>query len=233
MTIDPHDDFSEHLHRRISAIDEGREQGRLCDGLGVVYQQWPDSTTECALGLVISIDDTYQDRCGGVAHFLEHVLSRRIRERMPREVTECEPRWDASTSLDGIQVIISELPENLWRTVATVLAEVARNPTDAVTPTAFSDERAAVLAEFDLIDADPYSELERHLRRAVWHDPPYRVGDPVGEREDVERVSADSLQNYVERVVVPSRCTVLYIGKLAPSPVAGLSVLASHLDRDG
>jgi predicted Zn-dependent peptidase len=233
VTIDPHDDYSEHLDRRIRAIGEGLAQTRLNDGLGVAYQQWPDPTTECTVGLAISIDDTYEDRCSGLAHFAEHVLSRRMREQMPSRVIDSEPRWDAGTSFDSIELVISDLPDDLGRNVAIVLADVARKPCDAVTAAAFAAERAAVLAEFDLIDADWYSEMHRELRRLVWHDSPYRVGDPIGERDEVVQVNAAVLRDYVERVVVPSRCTILYVGKLAPSPEAGLAVLASDLDGGG
>jgi predicted Zn-dependent peptidase len=156
----------------------------------------------------------------GFVHFMEHMVfkgtSRRSAAELSREVDRVGGFLNAFTDRDSI-CLHCLVPASHWRLAIDVLADMAFGSTFPEED--FLRERSVIASEIASAADDPEECAHDEFLSRIW------PGDPLarkiaGEREDLERITRDSLFAFYEAAFAPASLLVTAAGPVPPAEVA-------------
>jgi predicted Zn-dependent peptidase len=193
--------------------DEDPSQFALSDGITVIVVRRPASPYAVAIGLVVRVRDSVAEKQGGLAHFVEHLLSKHLRDDLfPKFVGASPDHCGGQTELEQIYLQWGDPPGDKWLLVVSAFVEAVRHPLDAVTDAAFAQERAAILAEMTLTEAGAGADeawLDRAMLRQAFGNHPLGVGDPAGLSSHLESVTANDVRQYIAPLLKAQNCAIV------------------------
>jgi predicted Zn-dependent peptidase len=189
---------------------------RLSDGFSINFH--PGREENAASSLVVRVEDSTEQKRKGLAHFVEHLLARHLRQTVFPDAIEQSPAdedWEAVTSLEGIRFLWFNLRSESGAAVAAGFVRAVRGFPEAMTLTAFDAERPVVLAELDWLremeEHDPDVVVRKLALATAFPGTALGVGEPAGIRAEVEKVGFRELAEYAACLLKPANCTVILV----------------------
>jgi len=206
-------------------LGKNLHQFEFSNGFRSLYHQRPDIlyTESC---LVFSINDTVQSKTQGLAHIVEHLVARYLKEQLASWGERCE--ITARTDFDTIFFSCSATDEAFTDVLRVFKGIFELAPHIQADRDSFEDEMKVVLAELKHIDQDIHSLIKTKGMELLFGNTPYGVGDPAGHIEDVKTVLLEQVSLYFNSIFSPSN-GVLAVTGYHGEPVAFINIVSQHL----
>lgn len=169
------------------------------------------------------------DGVRGISHFFEHMMFRGSEHVGPEEhakrINDVGGYANAFTTEDATAYTNSVPREHLGM-VLELEAERMRNL--RITQEVLDTERRVILEEYHTYMNNPVAKAFLEFRREFFGNHPYAIG-PLGELDDIRRISVDDCLGYYQRWYRPSNATLVIVGDIE-SPEAVRDLVGSHFD---
>jgi predicted Zn-dependent peptidase len=196
---------------------------RLSNGLLLGTAELPGRESAAAGVLASSGSRHEPEACGGLTHFVEHMVFKGTRRRSARrialDIEGCGGDLNAHTSEDHTfyhaTVPAIRLPRAL-DVLADLLLEARHAPAD------FRRERGVILEEIQMVKENPGQQIDDLLAEALW--PEHPLGRPItGTRETLATITPEILRAWAAACHVADNCLLAVAG---PMPHAEVRALA-------
>jgi len=152
----------------------------------------------------------------GLAHMLEHMLFK------PSKTDLAHKRQSSIMALErniGVTINASTwkdrtnyfctAPASYLREILTIQADQMQNI--LINKKNLTAEQTAVLSEYDMYNSDPHFALECAVSAVAFSAHPYRH-ETIGWRSDIERFTADALNDFYRTHYIPNNATIIIVG---------------------
>jgi predicted Zn-dependent peptidase len=189
--------------------DRPLHQLRLANGLRVIYEERPGTTPDC-YGAFTPLEDTFEEKAMGLAHFVEHLLVRFLKE----EIADHLP-WQGETEFERLSILCI-LSDAVAPEVLSAFCKLFQRKMDALTETAFMEEKKAITEELDRLKEDVHIRLRQMVMKTAYPGHSLGVGDPAGDPVEFSKASLLNVREYAIRVFAPHRSILTVVGDLGP-----------------
>lgn len=148
----------------------------------------------------------------GISHFIEHMVFKGTEKRSAKDIA-CEidkigGQINAFTSKDCTCFYTKTLDSDL-ETAVDILSDMLFHST--FDPIHIETEKKVVYEEISMYEDDPEELVHDLLTERIWSDGP--LGYPIlGTRESLERMTRDSLYDYMSTYYIPDNCLISVVG---------------------
>ena len=162
------------------------------------------------------------DDCGGIAHFVEHMLFKgtatRSAEDIAQAIDSIGGQLDAFTAKEYASYYIKVLDEHLPLAVD-LLSDIVLRPAFPVDE--IDREKKVILEEIKMVEDTPDDLVHELFTQHFWEGHP--LGRPIlGSKETVERFTVDTLRQYFENAYVASNMIISAAGNIEHARVREL-----------
>ncbi|MBD3244045.1 MAG: hypothetical protein GF331_25860 [Chitinivibrionales bacterium] len=167
------------------------------------------------------------DGVRGISHFFEHMMFRGSERVGPEEhakrINDVGGYANAFTTEDAT-AYTNSVPREHLSMVLELEAERMRNL--RVTQEVLDTERRVILEEYHTYMNNPVAKAFLEFRREFFGSHPYAIG-PLGELDDIRRITVDDCHEYYQRWYRPSNATLVVVGDI-DSTEAVKELVATH-----
>ena len=160
--------------------------------------------------------------CGGIAHFVEHMLFKGTRTRSAEDIAQAIDsiggQLDAFTAKEYASYYIKVLDEHLPLAID-ILSDIVLNP--AFSPGDIEREKKVVVEEIKMVEDTPDDLVHELFTQGFWENHP--LGRPIlGTRETVEAFNVGLLRHYFGNTYSAPNLIVSAVGNLEHARVRDL-----------